>query len=254
MLERNAHRPSVIVNTSFVEQVLGGGQAVGRRIRYLVGRDQEPGEWYEIVGVVGGLAMNATNPTEDAGVYHPLGPNEYHPMRYIVEVGSDPASFVPRLTSIASGVDADAMIQVPQVLADLADLGRVELRLASLLVVTLSLIGTLLAAAGLYALMSFTVSQRTREIGIRPRWVRAASVVSTIVRRAAYQLGAGVVLGCAFGTWLLMEVTNGADIMDMNIPAVLAGVGVAVILMVTLACLAPIRRGLRIQPTEALRE
>jgi len=253
--ERNAHRAAVIVNTSFVEQVLGGGQAVGRRIRYLVGGDQEPGEWYEIVGVVGSLAMNPSNPAEDAGVYHPLGANEYHPMRYVIEVGPDAGAFLPRLTSIAAAVDPDAMIQAPQVLADLAELSRLELRLASLLVVGLSLIGTLLAAAGLYALMSFTVSQRTREIGIRSALgARAMSVIVTIARRAALQLGTGVVGGCVFGAWLLRDLTNDSDIMDVNTPAVLAGVGVAVILMVTLACLAPIRRGLRIEPTEALRE
>ena len=176
-------------------------------------------------------------------------------MRYIIEVGEDPASFVPRLRSIASGVDSDAMIQDPRVLADLAALNQLENWVASLLVVALSVIGTILAAAGLYALMSFTVSQRSREIGIRMALgARAVSVIGTIARRAAFQLGVGVVLGTAFGAWLLRELTDDVGIMAVNIPAVLAAVGAVVVLMVAAACLSPIVRGLRIQPTEALRE
>jgi len=253
--ERGAHRPTVIVNTSFVEQVFGGGGAIGERIRFAVGQDQEPGEWYEIVGVVGGLGMNVANPTRDAGLYHPFGADEIHPMRYVIEVRGDPASFVPRLRAVASDIDPDAMIQVPRPISEIAALNRLEMRLAALVVVGLSVIGTLLAAAGLYALMSFTVSQRTREIGIRAALgARTLDVIATIARRAAFQLAAGVALGCVFGTWLLRQIVDDMDILGASIPAVLAVVGAMVVLMVALACLSPILRGLRIEPTEALRE
>ncbi len=140
-------------------------------------------------------------------------------------------------------------------LAEAAEASQLENWLASLLVVVLSLIGTILAAAGLYALMSFTVSQRSREIGIRMALgARAVSVVGTIARRAAFQLGVGVALGAVFGAWLLKELTDDIGIMAVNIPLVLAAVGAVVVLMVAAACLSPILRGLRIQPTEALRE
>jgi predicted permease len=253
--ERNAHRSAVIVNTSFVEQVLGGGGAIGQRIRYVVGQNQEPGEWYEIVGVVGRLGMNVTNPDRDAGVYHPLGPNEAHPMRYLIEVDQDPTSFIPRLRTVASTVDADAMIQAPRAVAELVATDRLEDRLIALFVVVLSMLGSVLAAAGLYALMSFTVSQRTREIGIRTALgARTASVVGTIARRAAFQLVAGVALGCVLGAFLLRELAPDPDWIEVSVPGVLGFAGLLVMLMVTGACLPPILRGLRIQPTEALRE
>jgi putative ABC transport system permease protein len=253
--ERGAHRPSVVVNTSFVRDVLGGGGAIGQRIRYAVREGQEPGMWYEIVGVVGSLGMNVRIPDRDAGIYHPWGADEVHPMRYLIEVDANPGTFVPRLREIASEIDPDAMIQAPRPVEELVAQERLIEGLASLMVVVLSLIGTLLAAAGLYALMSFTVSQRTREIGIRSALgARTSDVVGTIARRAAFQLAMGVVAGCALGTWMLREMTDDIGIVSLSIPLVLAGVGSAVVLMVAGACLPPILRGLRIQPTEALRE
>jgi ABC-type antimicrobial peptide transport system permease subunit len=223
--------------------------------QYVYGPPVGADDWYEIIGVVGDLAMNVQNPMRDAGVYHPLGLDEFHPMRYIIEVGPDAAGFAPRLAQIAYAVDPDAIVQAPRVIADIAEANRLEERIASALILTLALIGTLIAAAGLYALMSFTVSQRTREIGIRTALgARPVSVLGTIARRAALQLGAGVLLGCVFGTWLMREVAGDVTLLDVNIPAVLGGVGVAVVLMVSAACLSPIRRGLRIQPTEALKE
>jgi ABC-type antimicrobial peptide transport system permease subunit len=162
---------------------------------------------------------------------------------------------MPRLGSIALAVDPDAIIQAPRVIADIAAANRVEESIGSLLIVTLSLIGTLIAAAGLYALMSFTVSQRTREIGIRSALgARPVNVLATVARRAALQLAGGVVLGAAFGTWLLRDLEGDVSIIDMSIPGVLAGVGVAIVVIVGAACLSPIRRGLRIEPTEALKE
>ena len=253
--ERNAHRAATVVNTSFVEQMLGGGGALGRRFRYAVGRDQEPGEWYEIVGVVGDLAMNVGNPDRAAGVYHPQGASEIHPMRYIIDVGENPNAFLPRLRAIASEVDPDAIIQVPRTLKEIAALNRLEIQMAALLVVSLSGIGALLAAAGLYALMAFTVAQRTREIGIRiALGAGARRVMETIARRAAVQLAWGIVVGAAFGAWILSEISGDREIIDFNPPVVLAVVSGAVVLIVCIACLAPILRGLKVDPTDALRE
>jgi putative ABC transport system permease protein len=176
-------------------------------------------------------------------------------MRYIIEVADNPATFIPTLRTIAADVDPEAVIQNAQPLADLLALSLLEMRAGSILVFVLSGVGMLLAATGLYALMSFTVSQRTREIGIRTALgARAGSVVMTIAKRALLQLVAGVALGCVFGWWIVDQVTNETEFAVESVPGLIAGVAMAVIVFSALACLSPTLRGLRIQPTEALRE
>ena len=252
--ERGAHRDAVIVNTTFVDQVLGGQRAIGQRIRYRANND-DPNPWYEIVGVVGPLAMNSLNPARDAGVYYPAGPGEINPVGYVIETGDDPTAFTPRLRVITAEVDPAAMIQRPMLLSDLENINASAFWLGTLALVLLSGIAILLSAAGLYALMSFTVAQRTREIGIRTALgAHPRSIIYTVMRRAAIQLTLGVVLGAALGAWLLADVSQSPSIKPQNMSLVLAAVVAGTVLVGTLACLAPTLRGLRIQPTEALRE
>ena len=253
--ERGAYRSAVIVNTSFVEQVLGGGRAIGRRIRYTVPEGQEPGEWYEIIGVVGPLGMNPLNPIRDAGVYHPRGPGELHPIRYIIEVGDDPNSFVPRLRSLASEVDPAALIQDPRPVSELVAQSDFEYRWGSILVLALSGMAVILSVAGLHALMAFTVAQRTREIAIRTALgARPTSIVATITRRALLQLTIGAAFGVWFGAILLRDLAGDSSVRPMSVPLVLAAVSGAVIVLGIVASLSPTLRGLRILPAEALRD
>ena len=245
--ERGSHRDAVIVNTTFVEEVLGGRSPIGKRIRYPT-RGEDPNPWYEIVGVVGSLGMNWLDPALDAGVYHPTGPGEINPVGFVIEAGDDPAAFTPRLRAIAAEVDPAAMIQQPTLLPDFEDLETALDRLGALALVLLSGVTILLSAAGLYALVSFTVARRTREIGIRSALgAPPRSIAFTIARRAAIQLALGVAVGAWFAPSLFFENSQ-------NTLPIVAGVVAGTMLVGMLACLVPTLRGLRIQPTEALRE
>ncbi len=155
-LDVSDNRSAVIVNTSFVERVLGGRNPIGRRIRYKIS-DEEPRPWFEIVGVVGHLGMNEVNPATDAGLYHPLAPGEVNPVLLAIHVGDDPEAFTPTLRAIASDVDPNAMIQDPIVLSEVFSEQRWGARWGSISSLVFAFIALTLAASGLYALMSFTV-------------------------------------------------------------------------------------------------
>jgi ABC-type antimicrobial peptide transport system permease subunit len=246
-------RLAVVVNDQFVRDALGGGDAVGRLIRFTELTPGEPAVSYEIVGVVETFGTNLVYPAYGAAVYHPLSTAEVHPMQYIIEVDGDATAFIPRLNSIGATVDPDAIVTIRGTVAELVATQRIAMRTGGFFVLTLSAVGVLLAATGLYALLSFTVSQRTREIGIRTALgASAKDVVATIARRALVQLVLGVALGSVTGWYLILDDAPVLAI-DM-VPKLIAGVAVAVIVFSMLSCLAPIRRGLRIQPTEALRE
>jgi predicted permease len=253
--ERGAHRNAVIVNTTFVEEVLGGRRPIGRRIRPPTPRGDDPSPWHEIVGVVGPFGMNWLNPAQDAGVYQPAGAGEIYPVNYVIEVGGGGADFASRLRAIAAEVDPVAMIQQPMPLAEVTQGMMAELRFVALAVLLIAGIAAFLPVAGLYALMSFTVAQRTREIGIRMALgAHPRSIVLRFARRAALQLALGVVLGTAFGALILGNEYQ-QDLLFHPVKATAVTAVVAgTLLLGMLACLVPTLRGLRIQPTEAFRE
>ena len=246
-------RRAVVVNDQFVRDVFGGSDALGRRIRFTDLAPNEPAVSYEIVGVVATFGTNLVNPNHSAAVYHPLSSADVHPMSYIIEVDGNATTFIPRLRSIAASVDPDAIVERTQSVAELVAQLRFELRAITLFVFILSAVGMVLAATGLYALMSFTVTQRTREIGIRTALgAETKHIIATVAHRAFAQLMIGVALGSILG-WRFVRSNAGTLAVD-SVPVLVVGVATAVVAFSVASCLSPIRRGLQIQPTEALRE
>lgn len=250
-------RSAVIVNTAFVDRVMVGRNAIGKRVRYTTPADEDPGPWYEIVGVVGDLGMDdATSLSRSPGLYHPLALGETPRVRLAIHVGDDPESFTPRLRALASEVDPTAIISNPLPLDEVRS-GDAQL-MPWIVLGAVVLTGILLAlsASGIYTLMSFTVGERTREIGIRTALgAQRNSVVFTVARRALAQLGVGTLVGIAIAGWILSEFASSGRIPTSS-PFLLAFVlGTSVMLLIgVLACTAPTLRALRITPTEALRE
>ena len=251
---------AVVVNQSFVDRVLGGHNPIGRRVRYLHLEewdeprpvDDEP--WYEIVGVVRdmGMSVGGFDP-KIAGFYHPAAPGGALPVHMAVHVRGRAEAFAPRLRSLAAAVDPTLRLH------ELVPLGEVqsgELRFLGFwfrLNLVVSSVALLLSLAGIYSVMSFTVSQRTREIGIRVALgADARRIVGAIFRRPLTQVGLGILAGSALVVALLVPLTGGA------LSATQAGLVLLYAALMTgvcmLACIVPTRRALRIQPVEALRE
>ena len=242
-----------IVSRAFAERILGG-DPLGRSVRRVVEPDEndpttarsEP--WYEIVGVVG----NVTNAYGDGTVrmYQPLLPGAAHPVRLVIRVqGADAASFAGRLREV--GLALDPMLRLGDVRA--LDAGVNDnatlLRWAFLGIVGVTTSVLLLSAAGIYALMSFTVTRLRREIGIRSALgARPHLLVGGVLSKAAGQIAVGILVGLVLARML----THAGGNLDYPVLRLLL---VAAFMMVVgmVAAFGPARRALRIQPTEALR-
>lgn len=238
-----------LVNRSFVDELYGGRSPVGRLVRAFRA-DGDPGRpWTEIVGVVpddvagpGGIAPHMYLPRTRPGLY---------PLKLLVRVDGDAAAFGPRLRALVA--DAEPGMLLDEVIP-LAEMRRSEV-LSQLFGVAVmlfvALVTMLLSTTGVYALMSFIVAQRTREIGIRTALgAGAPRVVGGVFRRALTQLSLGVVVGLALvGLVLRDSVAEGAT-RDL----VLSGIGVATVLVVVglIGCAVPLSRALRVQPMRAL--
>ncbi len=247
----------VIVNESFVRLVLGGRNPIGRRLRdrfAVRGKgsgDSEPGPWHEIVGVVPDLGMATATDPKVAGVYTPLPEDFDGPLHVAVHVrGSDAADFDPRLRTVAAAVDPALRLDDVARMDTLSDAGIAFTMFWVRLVAVVSAVAMLLSMAGIYAVMSFTVARRTREIGIRVALgASRRRVVAAVFARPLAQ----VVLGVVAGGVLTVIVNDGIEHPSLDL--VLAALGYAVLMfgVCLLACIVPTRRALRIQPTEALR-
>jgi predicted permease len=255
----DADTDAVIVNRTFVDRVLGGANVLGRRLRYLPSAEGPPGEtaperWYEIVGVVSDLYSNVMNPEmTNAEVYHALSTSGPTPAALLVRTrGADPSASAARLREIAIALDPTTRINtIPLVQIYRQD--KLALRLVAFVLGLIVVSVLLLSAAGVYALMSFTVSRRRKEIGIRAALgADPGRLLRSVFARAAAQLAAGVLIGIA--TITALDMSSEGDLLTGKQAILLPAICVLMLGTGLLAAWGPARRGLAIQPTEALRE
>jgi putative ABC transport system permease protein len=263
-----------IVDQSFIDQILQGRNAVGQQVRFrYAGPPERPwsprnpddgpsqGEWYEVIGVVPDLGVASPSlPWRAAGFYLPITPDRYDQVHMMVRVrGGDPMTVAPQLREIAAAVDPSlrfvAVQRANEVNSDFVWVMGMWIRITAIL----STVAVVLSLAGIYAVLSFTVARRTREIGVRVALGASRQrVVAAIFRRPLLQVTAGIVAGTAIvvGFAILLKYTDlpgsrtALTIQDM---AMIAGYGIVMLGVCLLACLVPTRRALNIEPTIALR-
>jgi putative ABC transport system permease protein len=242
----------LVVSEAFVRDVLRGEPALGRRVRFAVrgaGGARTASPWREIVGVVEDLYDNRFDRTRNRVMaYHAVEPGELQGGSLLVRVrGGDANAFVPRLQQIASRGN-DVRISAVRNLAVMPN-ARFIGALATGLAIAMGTV-LLLSAVGIHALMSLTVTRRRKEIGIRVALGATSSrLLASIFSRAALQLGFGGLVGSLLGGVMLrFDEQPGAEA-----PALLAGVVGVMLLAGLVATAFPARRGMQIQPMEALR-
>ena len=242
----------LIVNESFTRHVFGGRNPIGQRIRIVSGAAEEVldieniigKEWYEIVGMVKDFGWQPPLPHEQSAMYRPTLPLVGRADHLAVRV-SDPEAFAARLRTVAAAVDPTIRLTNVQGLADVggATLSWTLTGVAWLI----SFIVLLLSATGIHSLMSFTVARRTREIGIRVALgAGRGRIVAGIFSRAFLQIGAGVLAGSVLAALIGLESMR-------QVMLLLAADGIMLVVGLA-ACAVPLRRALRIDPTEALKE
>ena len=246
-------RATAIVDQTFVREVLGEDTALGRRVRPVAAPGSEPGPFYEIVGIVPDLPAN----TSQGRMYVPAvagAPGSASTLQLALHAGPDPSAMSRRLQEIGARLDPTLRLDDVRRLDEVYDETQMSSNLTSyaLAIVTMSVL--LLSAAGLYALMSFTVTRRRREIGIRMALgARPERMLASIFARSLRQIAAGVAVGVAVALvlhrTLNIEVEGGA-----HIPAILPAAATFIIIIGLLSAAGPARRAVRVDPTEALRD
>jgi predicted permease len=258
-LDPAASNGPVIVDRSFAQRFLHGEPAVGRRIRYAAGAPTgEPSPWYEIVGVAENLQRNPIDPDAvSSTVLYPLAPDRLVGVGVGVRLRGSAAArmnegFARTVYQIVASVDSELRMGEMRARATADGQDALAIRLIALALSLILLTVLLFSAAGVYALMSFTVAQRRREIGIRAALgASSLGLLRSAFSRVAVQVAIGVVLGL-LGSLALAPASVGG-VLDGRLAMVTPAIALTMMVVGVAAAYGPVRRSLRIQPTEALR-
>lgn len=256
--EIDSDRPVAIVDETFVQQVLGGRAAVGQMVRQPPKDAGEvPGPWFEIVGVVKDVSTTPNKKTEYAMLYRPLAPGgSERLLRVVLHGRGDAAALSTPLRRAAAAADPGLRLQEVLTLDRIADEDAMTMGFFVRSLGVIGAVALLLSTAGIYALISFTLGRRTREIGIRIALGAAPrQIVTGVLSKALVQIGLGLAIGAIPGVAIMrlgLEDDTGGTGLAAGI-AITLGVAVFVLSIAAATCTVPLRRALRIQPTQALR-
>jgi predicted permease len=242
----------VIVNQSFVEKYPGKENPLGMRFGASAGdahRPADPG--YEIIGVVRDAKYYDLRAKIDATMYMPQGGGG---ASFAVRTAADPQAILPAIRRVVEQVNPN--LPLFNVITESEQIDRLlfQERLVARLSSFFALLALVLACVGLYGLLSYEVSRRTREIGIRMALGgQPGSVLKLVLRQgiALAIVGAGVGIGVALGVnrYLASMLYD----VHPNDPLTIIGVAVLLALVALAACLIPARRATRVDPMVALR-
>lgn len=251
----------VVVNQIFVTEILEDRNAVGRTLWFndtrlaLDDPDRDRGPGYEIIGVVEQFAVSHDPEAirRQAAVYLLLEEEEASPVRVMARASGGALAFGTTLREVANAVDPDMVVRHVRPATESAWQAEAAYGTWFWIVLGAGGIGLLLATAGIYAIMSFTVARRTREIGIRVALgADRRRIVSGIFAKALKQIGLGVGLGGLLAIGILTlpepELVGDQRLFLLIVPYLMVMTAIC-----GMACVIPTRRALAIEPTEALR-
>ncbi|PYJ30011.1 MAG: hypothetical protein DME90_04175 [Verrucomicrobia bacterium] len=252
--DRAGQPPVVVISEELARQAWPGETPLGKQIKRV--RTGQDFPWMKVIGVVKDVKEDLFNYRINRPVWYvPYAQFENNfPVNLVVRTNGDPASVTRAVREAVHAVDPDQPISNVMTMSE--NLARVLVteRFSAILMSVLAAVGLLLAGLGLYAVMAYSVSQRTAEIGIRVALgAQRVDVLQLILVHGARLALLGVAIGLA-AAWgvtrllvsLLFEV-NAAD------PVTFVSISLLLVSIALLACFFPARRALRVDPMIALR-
>ena len=245
--------PVCVIDETFAKTYWPGESAIGKRVKFGNLNDPEP-PWMQVVGVVGHVKNYGVDQPSRVEIYLPFYQRPASTPVIVVETAGDPASLTPGVREAVKSLDPALPIFAARTLKEVVATQMAPRRLAVLLISVFSAVALLLAAIGIYGVMSYAVTLRTQEIGIRMALGAKRDDISRMVLRFGVRMsliGVSVGLLAAFGlargmAGLLFQTSTADPPTFSIVPLLLMAVALA-------ACWVPARRATRVDPLVALR-
>ncbi|HUF26766.1 MAG TPA: ABC transporter permease [Gemmatimonadaceae bacterium] len=244
--------PVMIVSREFVRQMFPDGQALGKRVRSW--RDENV--YREIVGVVDDLRYLDMGDELRPTVYVPHRQDTWRAMAMVVRAaGGDAATFAAPVRDAVRAGDAELPILNLRTLDEAVASSLAPQRFGAMLLAGFAIVALALTTIGVYGVLAYSVSQRTREVGIRMALgARPLDVMRMVVSEAGVVVAAGTALGVAAALALTRTMQTLLYEVSASDPGTFAAVTVLLFAVAVCASLVPARRATRVAPVEAIRE
>jgi putative ABC transport system permease protein len=242
----------VVISDQLAHRSFSGQSPIGQRVKFA--RPQDQRDWYTIVGVVGDVKQEGMAVETRPEVYEPFPQMANSYMNFVVRTSGDPNSLIPSVRAEIKAVDKDVPPYNISSMDEVLSMNVKKQQFTMLLLIVFAAMALLLASIGIYGVLSYAVSQRTSEMGIRMALGAERRNVLTLVIGQGFKLIIiGLVVGLigAFGLTRLM-ITLLFNVRSTD-PGTFAVVAVFLALTGLAACYIPARRATRINPLIALR-
>lgn len=241
----------VVINESAARRYWPNEDPIGKRIG---GGDPSNPQWRQIVGIVANVKFFGLDREQPPAMYFPMDQVPSRNLIFTIRTSSEPLLLASALRKEVGALDKNLALANVAAMEELVSDSVARPRLILSLLGLFATVALVLAAVGIYGVMSYVVSQRTHEIGIRMALgARARDVLKLVLGRGMVLvlLGVGLGLGGAFGlTRLLSTLLFGVSPTD---PVTFLGISLVLALVALLATYVPARRATRVDPTVALR-
>ncbi|HWS87815.1 MAG TPA: ABC transporter permease [Pyrinomonadaceae bacterium] len=253
--ERDAAKDApkvVVIDEKMARTYWPGQEPVGKRLK--VGGADSEAPWLTIVGVVGGVKQYALDTDSRVTIYMPHGQNPSGTMYVVARTSGDAGALAQSLAREARAIEPNVPVYDVKTMTERLSDSLARRRFAMTALGLFALVAMALAAVGIYGVMSYSVAQRTREIGVRVALgARRRDVLGLVLRRgmllAALGIGAGLA-GALPLARVLGSLLFGVSASD---PVTYAAISLLLALAALLACYVPARRATKVDPMVALR-
>jgi putative ABC transport system permease protein len=246
----------VVINRTMAQRFWPGEDALGKRIR--LGGPNSRSSWITVVGVVKDVEQGEWGAAADNEFYFPYRQNPEDFQKYITVVArsaGDPAALATAIEKEIWSLDRDALVADVATLQQVVERAVWQPRSSTRLFAGFAMLALVLAAIGIYGVISYGVSQRRQEIGIRMALgARPADVLRAVLGEGAVLTGSGTALGLAGALVLTRYLRSLLYEVSATDPAVLAASAGILVLLAMAAAFLPARRATRVDPMIALRE
>ncbi len=241
-----------VINSAMARRYWPGGDPIGARIT--LGDPADSSSWRTVVGVVGDVRQNALNDDPYPQLFLPLAQTPQRAMLLLARTTGNPTSLAGPIRRAATALDADLPVSDIRTLDERLDQSMAQPRVSMILLGVFALMALVLAAVGIYGVLSYTVTQRTRELGIRMALgAESNSVMRLVVGQAMAPAIIGVLVGLAGAlgaTRLMSSLLFGVSATD---PVTFIAVALFLLAVAAIAAWVPALRATRVDPLIALR-